>query len=66
MPREVDGHVCYVWVQGGGEGQGDETTMRRGRKAWEPEELAALEQVMDRFPPGKFSWKKRHEEFGAC
>jgi hypothetical protein len=60
-------------AQGGGEeqqaaeeGQEAGQTMSKGPKSWEPEELAALQQVVDQFPLGLFSWKKRLEEFGEC
>jgi hypothetical protein len=36
-----------------------------GSKPWHPEDFAALDQVVERFPLGHFSWKKRLEEFGA-
>jgi hypothetical protein len=32
---------------------------------WTPEELAALEQVVELYPPGQFSWKQRHAAFSA-
>ena len=28
------------------------------------QELAALQQVVEQFPLGRFTWKKRHQEFG--
>jgi hypothetical protein len=35
-------------------------------KLWQPEEDDALQLVVERYPLKQFSWKKRHEEFGAC
>jgi hypothetical protein len=52
-------------VQGDGLRQGQPSSApRKASKPWEPEELAALEQVVDQFPLGQFTWEKRLEEFG--
>jgi hypothetical protein len=58
-------HACGL-VQDA-QGQAGRQGSRREPKAWEPEEVAALlDRVLDRFPLGQFTWKKRLEEFGEC